>query len=49
MSTTRYYRAPSGSRYRVTETTARPATKTTRAVAASTVQARRSTHAATFR
>ena len=49
MSTTRYYRATCGSLYRVTHTPARPATKTSKATAAATIQARRSTHAITFR
>ena len=48
MSTTTYYRARCGSTYRVTHTPARPATKTSKATAASTIQARRSTYAATF-
>ena len=48
MSTTTYYRARCGSTYRVTHTPARPATKTSKATAASTTQARRSTYATTF-
>lgn len=48
MSTTRYYRARCGSLYRVTHTPARAATKTSKATAASTTQARRSTYATTF-
>ena len=48
MSTTRYYRATCGSLYRVTHTPARPATKTSKATAASTIQARRSIYATTF-
>ena len=49
MSTTTYYRARCGSTYRVTHTPARPATKTSKATAASIIQARRSTYATTFR
>ena len=48
MSTTTYYRARCGSLYRVTHTPARPATKTSKATAASTIQARCSTYAITF-
>lgn len=48
MSTTTYYRATCGSTYRVTYTPARATTKTTPARPASTMQARRSTHATTF-
>ena len=48
MSTARYYRATCGSLYRVIETAARTATKTSRAIAAITMQARRSTHAPEF-
>lgn len=47
--TTTYYLATCGSTYRVTYTPARAASKTTHARPASTMQARRSTHAATFR
>jgi hypothetical protein len=47
MSTT-YYRARCGSLYRVTYTPARAASKTKPARPASTMQARRSTHANTF-
>ena len=48
MSTTTYYRARCGSTYRVISTPARPATKTSKATAASTLQARRSTYAIEF-
>ena len=48
MSTTTYYRARCGSLYCVTHTPARPATKTSKATAASTIQARRSTYATIF-
>ena len=48
MSTTTYYRARCGSLYRVTHTPARPATKTSKATAATTTQARRSIYATTF-
>ncbi len=48
MSTTTYYRARCGSLYRVTHTSARAATKTSKATAATTMQARRSIHATTF-
>ena len=48
MSTTTYYRARCGSLYRVISTPARPATKTSKATAASTLQARRSIYATTF-
>ena len=48
MSTTRYYRARCGSLYRVISTPARPATKTSKAIATSTLQARRSIYATTF-
>ena len=37
MSTTRYYRTTCGSLYRVTHTPARPATKTSKATATSTL------------
>ena len=49
MNTTHYHRATCGNLYRVTHTPARPATKTSKATAAATIQARRSTHASTFR
>ena len=49
MSTTTYCRATCGSTYRVTYTPARAASKTTPTRPASTMQARRSTHATTFR
>ena len=49
MSTTTYYRARCGSLYCVTHTPARPATKTSKATAANTIQARRSIYATTFR
>ena len=48
MSTTSYYRARCGSLYRVTHTPARHATKTSKATAASTIQARRSSYATEF-
>ena len=48
MSTTTYYRARYGSRYRVTHTPARAASQTAHAQPASTMQARRSTYATTF-
>ena len=48
MSTTTYYRARCGSLYRVTHTPARPATKTSKATAARTTQARRSSYATEF-
>lgn len=48
MSTTRYYLARCGSIYRVIETPARPATRTTKAIPASTMQARRSPRATDF-
>ncbi|GAB2712587.1 hypothetical protein GCM10011495_06820 [Hymenobacter frigidus] len=48
MSTTTYYRARCGSLYRVTHTPARAATKTSKATAASTIQARRSIYATEF-
>ncbi|WP_210521335.1 hypothetical protein [Hymenobacter terricola] len=48
MSTTRYYRARCGSLYRVTHTPARPATKTSKAIAASILQDRRSIYATEF-
>ena len=48
MSTTTYYRARCGSLYCVTHTPARPATKTSKATAAATTQARRSIYATAF-
>lgn len=48
MSTTTYYRARCGSTYRVTQTPARLATKTSKAQPESTLQARRSSYATEF-